>query len=93
MLDAKSRTDGCALVNIQGQEFGLVLPSDQAATCVAQPRYTTLANPIWATIARLPGAILPRSCQMHIKSQSEVLTEDAGAQKTQNQIVVAMRSS
>jgi len=56
MLDAKSRTDDCALVNVQSKEFGLVVPSDQAATSVAQPQHITLASPIWGYCRSAAGS-------------------------------------
>jgi hypothetical protein len=76
MLDTESRADDCALVDVQSQEFGLVVPSDQAATSVAQPRYITLASPIWgycrSAAGSDPSKIMPDAHHVTIRGTHRV---------------------
>lgn len=71
-----------------------MVPSDQTATSVAQPQHINVGESLsGAIVTRLPGAILPRSRQMHITSHEEVLTAYADVQKFRTQFDVAMKST
>jgi hypothetical protein len=91
MLDAKHRTDDDTLVSVQTQE--LVVPSDEVATNVAQPQYTTLASSICSYLRSAAGE---RSYHDPARRRSyqtgEYLHVVEMSEKIQNQIVVAMRS-